>query len=91
MPDNRVSIVVPGVEIGQGVYTTLPKIVAEEMDADWDLVEVRLATANPAYGNPAKEGRQSTGGSDATRGYYDVLRKSGAAAKRCSSGRQLQS
>lgn len=81
MPDNRVSIVVPGVEIGQGVYTTLPKIVAEEMDADWDLVEVRLATADPAYGNPAKDGRQSTGGSDATRGYYDVLRKSGAAAK----------
>lgn len=81
MPDNRVSIVVPGVEIGQGVYTTLPKIVAEEMDANWDLVEVRLATANPAYGNPAKEGRQSTGGSDATRGYYDVLRKMGAAAK----------
>jgi isoquinoline 1-oxidoreductase beta subunit len=31
MPDNRVSIVVPGVEIGQGVYTTLPKIVAEEI------------------------------------------------------------
>lgn len=81
MPDSRVSIVVPGVEIGQGVYTTLPKIVAEEMDADWDLVEVRLATANPAYGNPAKDGRQSTGGSDATRGYYDILRKMGAAAK----------
>ncbi|MDG2242064.1 MAG: molybdopterin-dependent oxidoreductase [Rhodospirillaceae bacterium] len=81
MPDNRVSIVVPGAEIGQGVYTTLPKIVAEEMDADWDLVDVRLATANPAFGNPAKEGRQSTGGSDATRGYYDVLRKTGAAAK----------
>lgn len=79
--DNRVSIVVPGSEIGQGVYTTLPKIVAEEMDADWDRVEVRLATADPAYGNPSKDGRQATGGSDATRGYYDVLRKSGAAAK----------
>ena len=65
--DNRVSIVVPGSEIGQGVYTTLPKIVAEEMDADWDRVEVRLATADPAYGNPAKDGRQATGGSDATR------------------------
>lgn len=81
MADNRVSIVVPGAEIGQGVYTSLPKIVAEEMDADWDLVEIRLATADPAYGNPAKDGRQSTGGSDATRGYFDVLRKSGAAAK----------
>lgn len=81
MPDSRVSIVVPGAEIGQGVYTTLPKVVAEEMDANWDLVEVRLATADPAYGNPAKEGRQSTGGSDATRGYYDVLRKMGATAK----------
>lgn len=81
MPDNRVSIVVPGAEIGQGVYTTLPKVVAEEMDANWDLVEVRLATADPAYGNPAKDGRQSTGGSDATRGYFDVLRNMGATAK----------
>jgi isoquinoline 1-oxidoreductase beta subunit len=80
-PDNRVSIVVPGAEIGQGVYTSLPKVVAEEMDADWDLVEIRLATANPAYGNPNKEGRQSTGGSDAVMGYYEVLRKTGAAAK----------
>ena len=79
--DNQVSIVVPSVEIGQGVYTTLPKIVAEEMDADWDSVQVRLATANPAYGNPAKEGRQSTGNSDATQGYYDLLRRTGAAAK----------
>ncbi len=81
MADNRVSIVVPGAEIGQGVYTTLPKIVAEEMDADWDLVEVRLATANSAYGNPAKEGRQATGGSDAVMGYYETLRKAGAAAR----------
>ncbi|MEQ8734335.1 MAG: molybdopterin-dependent oxidoreductase [Rhodospirillaceae bacterium] len=81
MPDERVSIVVPGVEIGQGVYTTLPKVVAEEMDANWDLVEVRLATANPAYGNPAKDGRQSTGGSDAVMGYYETLRKMGAAAR----------
>ncbi len=80
-PENRVSIVVPGAEIGQGVYTSLPKVVAEEMDADWDLVEVRLATANPAYGNPNKDGRQSTGGSDAVMGYYEVLRKTGAAAK----------
>lgn len=79
--DNRVSVVVPGCEIGQGVYTTLPKIVAEEMDANWDSVDVRLATANPAYGNPAKDGRQSTGSSDATRGYYDVLRKTGATAR----------
>lgn len=80
-PDNRVSIVVPGAEIGQGVYTSLPKVVAEEMDADWEKVDVRLATADPAYGNPNKEGRQSTGGSDAVMGYYEVLRKSGATAK----------
>jgi len=76
--DGSVSIVVPGAELGQGVYTSLPKIVAEEMDADWDSVKVQLATGDPAYGNPNKQGRQTTGNSDAVIGYYDVLRKTGA-------------
>ncbi len=79
--DGEISIVVPGAELGQGVYTTLPKIVAEELEADWDRVVVRLATADKRFGNPRKKMRQSTGGSDAIMGYFDALRKTGAAAR----------
>jgi isoquinoline 1-oxidoreductase beta subunit len=78
--DNRVSIVMPGCEIGQGVYTGLSKILCEELEADWDKVEIRLATADQAYANPAKK-RQSTGGSDAVIGYSDLLLKTGAQAR----------
>ncbi|MEM7704298.1 MAG: molybdopterin cofactor-binding domain-containing protein [Pseudomonadota bacterium] len=79
--DGEISIVVPGAELGQGVYTTLPKIVAEELEADWERVVVRLATADKRFGNPRKKMRQSTGGSDAVMGYFDALRKTGAAAR----------
>lgn len=78
--NDEVSIVVPGAELGQGVYTTLPKIVAEELEADWDKVVVRLATADDAYANPNKK-RQSTGNSDAVIGYFEALRKTGAATR----------
>lgn len=78
--DDVISIVVPGAELGQGVYTALPKIIAEELEADWSRVVVRLATADTAYANPEK-GRQSTGNSDAVRGYFDPLRKVGAASR----------
>jgi isoquinoline 1-oxidoreductase subunit beta len=79
--DGATSIVVPAAELGQGVYTTLPKIVAEELDADWSRTEVRLAAADPAYGNPDKKGLQSTGNSDSVAGYYTALREVGASAR----------
>jgi isoquinoline 1-oxidoreductase subunit beta len=75
--DDSVSIVVPGVEFGQGVYTGLPKILCEELEADWSRVEVRLATAAEPFNNPAKK-RQSTGNSDAIIGYMPLLLKTGA-------------
>lgn len=78
--DDVISIVVPGAELGQGVYTALPKIIAEELEADWSRVVVRLAMADEQYSNPAKE-RQSTGNSDAITGYFDVLRSVGAATR----------
>ncbi len=78
--DDTVSIVMPGCEIGQGVYTGLPKILCEELEADWSRVDIRLATADQAYANPAKK-RQSTGGSDAIVAYFEPLRKTGAAAR----------
>ena len=79
--DGSVSIVVPAAELGQGVYTTLPKLVAEELDADWSRIEVRLAPADLALGNPHKKGLQSTGNSDSVAGYYTVMRTVGASAR----------
>ncbi|MFK7957056.1 MAG: molybdopterin cofactor-binding domain-containing protein [Lysobacterales bacterium] len=78
--DGEISIVVPGAELGQGIYTSLPKIVAEELEADWSRVVVRLATADDSYNNPNR-GRQSTGNSDSVMSYFDALRKTGAATR----------
>jgi isoquinoline 1-oxidoreductase beta subunit len=50
--DGRVIVAVPQVEHGQGVFTTLPQIVADELGADWRTVSVEAAPANPLYANP---------------------------------------
>jgi len=49
--DGHVTVVVPQVEMGQGVYTTLPQIVADEIGADWRTVGVEAAPRNPLYAN----------------------------------------
>lgn len=77
--DGRVTIVTPGAEMGQGVSSSLPKIVAEELGADWAKVEVRLSGVDPAFNNP--RGRQRSANSDAVTSYYDPLRKVGASAR----------
>jgi isoquinoline 1-oxidoreductase beta subunit len=79
--DGVTTIVVPSAELGQGVYTTLPMLVAEELDADWSRTEPRLAWADPAFGNPARRGVQVTGGSDSIPGYHVLLRRLGASAR----------
>jgi isoquinoline 1-oxidoreductase beta subunit len=79
--DGSVSIVVPSAELGQGVYTSLPMLLAEELDADWSRTSVRLAPADPAFGNPARGGVQVTGASDSVVGYFELLRRLGASAR----------
>jgi isoquinoline 1-oxidoreductase beta subunit len=77
--DGTVSIVSPASEMGQGVMTAMPLLVAEDMDADWDKVRIVQAPADAKrYGNPAFFGVQLTGGSNTTRGYYNLLRLGGA-------------
>src|ERR1700710_1505873 len=50
--DGHVAVAVPQAEHGQGVYTTLPQIVADELGADWRTVAVEPAPLNPLYANP---------------------------------------
>lgn len=77
--DGTVSIISPAVEMGQGITTTLPLLVAEELDADWNRVRVVQAPSDAeAYGNPGFYGIQLTGGSESTRGYNALLRLTGA-------------
>ena len=50
-PDNALIVQVPRQEMGQGIYTTLAMLVAEELDADWSKVRVEQAAINPVYAN----------------------------------------
>jgi isoquinoline 1-oxidoreductase subunit beta len=77
--DDTVTIVSAASEMGQGVMTSLPLLIAEEMDADWSKVRIVQAPADAKnYGNPGFGGAMLTGGSRSTPGYYDKLRLVGA-------------
>ena len=78
--DNRVTVVCGSSEMGQGVLTSIPMLLAEELDADWKLVQVEQAPVDKAYANPAF-GMQATGGSATIRGHWTPLREAGAAAR----------
>ncbi len=79
-PDNSITIVCASAEMGQGVLTALPMLLAEELDADWSRVGVMQAPVDAAYVNPLF-GMQATGGSASIRGFWEPLRKAGAAAR----------
>jgi isoquinoline 1-oxidoreductase subunit beta len=74
-PDNKITIVVARSEMGQGVRTALPMILAEELEADWKQIEIEQAGASTLYGD------QTTGGSASVRTTWDPMRKAGAAAR----------
>ena len=80
--DDIVTIVSKHFEMGQGPYTGLATLVAEELDAEWSQVRVVSAPANDAlYGNTVFGGRQGTGGSTAIREAHAQMRQAGAAAR----------
>jgi isoquinoline 1-oxidoreductase subunit beta len=74
-PDNKITVVVARSEMGQGVRTALPMILAEELDADWKTIRIEQAGASTLFGD------QSTGGSASVRTTWDPMRKAGAAAR----------
>ncbi|MGM9427620.1 molybdopterin cofactor-binding domain-containing protein [Hydrogenophaga sp. MI9] len=78
--DNRVTVICGSSEMGQGVLTAIPQLMAEELDADWAQVSVEQAPVSQAFANPAF-GMQATGGSTTVRGHWDVMRNAGATAR----------
>src|SRR5438132_14074046 len=80
--DNTVTVIAKHIEMGQGTYTGLPTLVAEELDADWTQIRVEGAPADAGrYNNLFWGPAQGTGGSTAIANSYEQLRKAGAAAR----------
>ena len=79
-PDNKITVICGSAEMGQGVLTSIPMLLAEELDADWKLVSVEQAPADAAYNNPMF-GMQATGGSTTIRAHWTPVREAGAAAR----------
>src|SRR6267142_2444534 len=80
--DGQVLLTMPYVEMGQGTYTSIPMLIAEELEVD--LSQVRLEHAPPnekLYGNPLLGGIQATGNSNAVRASWQPLRQAGATAR----------
>lgn len=79
-PDNMVTVIVDKSEMGQGVYTSMPMLIAEELDADWSKLKMESAPAAKEYFHPWF-GIQGTGGSSSVRAMWQPLRDAGAAAR----------
>jgi isoquinoline 1-oxidoreductase subunit beta len=79
--DGQVTLVMPQVEMGQGVYTSISMIMAEEMDADFDHLTLEHAPPDEThYANPML-GMQATGNSNSIRAFWKPLRTAGATAR----------
>src|SRR5215468_9985353 len=79
--DDNVFIKLTQLEMGQGVMTSMPMLVAEELDIDWNKVKTEWVPADPKYGNPNFGGAQLTAGSNSVRGMWKILREAGATAR----------
>ena len=80
-PDNTVTVMAKHIEMGQGAYTGLATLAAEELDADWSQMRVEAAPANAALYANFNMGLQGTGGSSSMFNSYYQMRKAGAAAR----------
>jgi isoquinoline 1-oxidoreductase subunit beta len=74
-PDGRVLVIAHRSEMGTGIRTVLPTVVADELEADWSRVEIVQALGDQKYGS------QNTDGSCSIRDFYDAMRQAGATAR----------
>jgi isoquinoline 1-oxidoreductase beta subunit len=79
--DDSVRVMLTMLEMGQGVMTSMPMLVAEELDVDWNKITTEWVPADTKYGNPNFGGQQLTAGSNSVRGMWKPLREAGAAAR----------
>ncbi|OGT06060.1 MAG: twin-arginine translocation pathway signal protein [Gallionellales bacterium RBG_16_57_15] len=79
-PDDSITIVVNKSEMGQGVYTSLPMLIAEELEADWSRISVESAPVAAVYNHTAF-GMQMTGGSTSVTSSWEQLRRVGASGR----------
>ena len=79
-PDETVTVLLAHSEMGQGIWTGLAMLIAEELDCDWSKIRVEHAPAAPVYAHPAF-GMQMTGGSTTTWSEFDRYRTAGAMAR----------
>jgi isoquinoline 1-oxidoreductase beta subunit len=79
-PDETVTVLLAHSEMGQGIWTGLAMMIAEELDCDWSKIHVEHAPAAPVYAHPAM-GMQMTGGSTTTWSEFDRYRTAGAMAR----------
>ncbi|MET0066403.1 MAG: xanthine dehydrogenase family protein molybdopterin-binding subunit [Candidatus Thiodiazotropha sp.] len=81
-PGGQVTVISKHLEMGQGIFTGLAMLVAEELDADWQQVRVEAAPADPQrYSNLAWGGIQGTGGSNSIANAWEQMRRAGASAR----------
>jgi isoquinoline 1-oxidoreductase beta subunit len=81
-PDNSIAVVIKHLEMGQGTYTGLATLVAEELDADWSQIVAEGAPADVSrYNNLLMGPNQGTGGSTAIANSFEQMRRAGAVAK----------
>ncbi len=78
--DNTITVMLAHSEMGQSIWTTLPMLIAEELDADWSKIKVEHASAAPEYIHTAY-GLQITGGSSTTWSEFDRYRQAGALSR----------
>jgi isoquinoline 1-oxidoreductase beta subunit len=78
--DDSITVLLAHSEMGQGIWTTLPMLLAEELDCDWSKIHAEHAPAEPVYAHTAF-GIQMTGGSTTTWSEYDRYRQVGALAR----------
>jgi isoquinoline 1-oxidoreductase subunit beta len=80
--DGKIVLVMPYVEMGQGTYTSIPMLIAEELEVDLKQVQIEHAPPDEKlYGNPLVGGFQVTGNSNAVRASWQPLREAGATAR----------
>src|SRR5207237_5182305 len=79
--DDSVTVLIKHIEFGQGPFTGLATLVAEEMDADWSQVRAEHAPSNAELYKNFAFGAQGTGGSTAMANSYEQMRKAGATAR----------